>query len=708
MSRGIFTWAVAGFLAASSPLFASQNSLLDGAFTDVPPSAQPEGYFSVVDGGPLHVLSGLTAVEFHVPGKISSEPGGLSPIPHPVLREDNGVKYWFISGELSGYYTDEFGQHVVVGPVDLNGVSHRLETFDPDDPGVEDPVSHPRAGKPGAFFALSIPAKGFNGGLIQIEPAGDGGTFFPAASLLWNPVDPIVLLQRGYAVFNFAQGGTVMANAEGTIDTNPESGSGIFWGDPENVVSYARFSFFDEATGRETTLPSDFSLTFEDGGTQTIPFGDPEFFVGSIHFYGEIISDTIVFAKNLVRQLLSEEVEWTSYVGWSGSVRAATLINSNTRFGPFQVAKSVGPPAGGSAYNVYGDPSSGLRYDAFVCYAGINDSQGYLDQGLFTNVPSDVNPALPASAPFVWFVPELDTGVPQYSAYAYANKIWKALEKLGDASKINDLVRIYSLPKSGHTPRDFNMASFDKNRRDGLWFEFLDTPEFGAFNEKGKGFRVSDSQARFLQGKDFDTFLKLDVHGTAALPRHTPLWLQTFANLRLFQEQGIPLPTSRVDPRIYENIDAVSTDTLIPPYPTIVLAFPENVEDFFAAVFTLSHGVEEDTGLQVVFPEEEPSFYNLEELEVEEYKAFADNPLERSTQPILLPDVAAPTAAPGLYVFDNYFARALSAEEFQARYGNRHGYAAAFSAATFNLIVDRLWEPELGMDQIREALAFKP
>ncbi|HEX5035391.1 MAG TPA: hypothetical protein VFW62_13005, partial [bacterium] len=189
--------------------------MLEGAFTDVPPSAQPEAYYSIVDGGPLHIKSKITGVEFHVPNKISSEPGGLSPVPIPILREANGVKYWFISGELSMYATDELGQRLAIGPIDENGVNHRNEEFcstcegeciEPPEFGAFDPAlccepgqpaSHPRAGQPGAFFGLSIPVD-FNGGLIQAQPAsGDGGTTYPAAALLWHAVDIGTLLERG-------------------------------------------------------------------------------------------------------------------------------------------------------------------------------------------------------------------------------------------------------------------------------------------------------------------------------------------------------------------------------------------------------------------------------------------------------------------------------------------------------------------------------
>ena len=124
-------------------------------------------------------MSAITGVEFHT-DRISSLEGGLSPIPHPKLRKANGVDYWFISGELSGYFTDEFGVHIAVGPIDLKGVSHRGETFDTCPPDVTCvPSAHPRAGLPGAFFALSFPVRGFNGGMCRSKRLATEALFGP-------------------------------------------------------------------------------------------------------------------------------------------------------------------------------------------------------------------------------------------------------------------------------------------------------------------------------------------------------------------------------------------------------------------------------------------------------------------------------------------------------------------------------------------------
>src|SRR4030095_3625545 len=98
------------------------------------------------------------------------------------------------------------------------------------------------------------------------------------------------------------------------------SGIWSFWASPTNfdedhflcsheLVSYTRPTAFNEATGQETALPSDFTIPGIDPDpcctdeVFNIPFGIPGFFFGSLQSYPEIISDTVLFAKNLMRAL---------------------------------------------------------------------------------------------------------------------------------------------------------------------------------------------------------------------------------------------------------------------------------------------------------------------------------------------------------------------------------------------------------------------
>jgi hypothetical protein len=545
-----------------------------------------------------------------------------------------------------------------------------------------------------------VPVDNFHRSLILIAAAGAGGTGWPAAPLLFNPVDPVTLLERGYAVFTFGQGGTVPQNG-GRIDSNPDSGSGIFWDEPparpweenyDGLVAYSRFATLDE--GVETTLPSDFSLTFFDGEEVTVPFGDPRFFVGSIHTEPEIISDTVIFAKNLVRSVFPCGVDWAAYVGWSGSGRAAVLINSNTRFGAFQVNKAAGPQAGGGGYNKWGDPSSGLRYDAFLSYAGANDSQGYLDQPLFSGFPTDVNPKLPISAPMVWLVPEGDVTLPQTAAYAYANRVWRALDALGRGSEIDQYMRIYSIPGATHQARDQLFTATDSSDGEGgLWYDYqTQLPHPGAFNQSRRGLRVSDAYAQAIPFNGPADGWDFFFHGKAGIPRDTPLWLQILAELRA----GRQLPPSRVDSRLFTNVDAITTETRLPMYPTVEWIDPDPLTDeaFTQKVETLRQSITVDTGTASL---------GLEQHQVDDVKMFAkQNPLARSLTPLLLPEVAAPTGV-HLFFFDLIFETPFSDEQLRTRYGSHDGYVKAYRDATDALVKDHLWDEQLGAVYLQQA-----
>jgi hypothetical protein len=694
-------------LAAADGRAQTQAALLAGASTDVPPSANRQ-HLSLVDGEPVHVISGITGVEFHVPGVVSSAPGGLSLTPHPILKKANGVEYWFVSGELSGYTTNEWGNHVVIGPIDPQGHSHRDEIFGP--------AAHPRAGLPGAFFALMVPRTGGNRALLQTSAAGDAGQWWPAAPLTYNMVDPHILLRRGYSIFAFGHGGTVahglLPDGRRVVDTNPDSGSGIFWRYPgasdedlTGIMPYSRYAFVDDVTRAETTLPVDFtmivhgpwSLLYPD--PEVVPIGEPWIWPGMMQGWGtEIIGDSAIFAKNLVRALWPDRsVTWTALLGWSGSGVGAIQINSGTRGEFFQVPQSAGPQIGGGNYNDWHEPSSGRRYDAFIVYAAVNRFQAFLEAG---EQMAAVDPNHPATAPFVWLVPEYDVTLSQARAYDYANKIWRALDALGCGDELDGLIRIYSLPKATHMARGQIYASHDStDETGGLWYDYVDrVPNPGALNTAGRGYRVSDA---LTQAEKYDpSFDGWAGHfqETAKLPRDTALWLQTLANLRRQAQDGTPLPPSRVDARLFDDIDAVSVGDALPGYPLVEWPDPETFEEFLDFVNSTGHTVQEDSGLWAL---------PLEEAEVEALRVFAyENPLARTTRPLLLPDVAAPTTGPGFYDGDGLVAHSLGTGELRARYG-QVGYAGAFAAATFALVADGLWDLPLGLLEIAGAVVYR-
>ena len=680
----------------------AQKALIEGAFTHVPASANI-GFARLIDGAPLIVDSRITGIEFHISGKVSSVPGNLSAQPNPVLKVENGVEYWQISGELSGLFTDEFGTQWLIGPIDPAGKNHRFEQFGPG--------AHPRAGLPGAFFALQVPVKKWNGGLIQIQPPGDMGFSWPAGPLLWNTIDPIVLLDRGYAVFTFGAGGTVplgTLNGANVVDTNPESGTGIFWAlpagspnDTSHLVSYMRPTLIDQ-NGKETALPNPCVVTIWDpfNGIIMLNFGDPGFFFGPLFVYPEPVSDTVVFAKNLLRLFTGRRSDWAAYVGWSNSGPNGLMIDSSTRGGAFQTPRSQGVQKGGGDFNAWGEPASGLRFDAFLLYANMN--HGFF--GEFGNFDTEVNPQYPIAAPLVWVQGDSDLVVSQSGPYAYANRVARALESLGRASDINQLMRIYALPKLTHFIRDQLFANFDRQPSDdALWYDFTDKfPNPGAFNTDAHGLRVSAPYARALPFNgpldSWDGFF----HVEARMARITPLMLQILANLHEQSQHGTFMPVSRVHPNFFDNINSLSTQ-IIPPYPAAPCEPPAIFDDpgFTANGVACSKLIAEDSAypsITATEPNESGEFIELDEL-----KSFATgNPLVRSTKPIILPDIAAPLGTKLIY-FDGVIENPFTNQQLEQRYGSHERYVAIFKDASDLLVRERLWDPRLGKLYVREA-----
>ena len=161
-------------------------------------------------GQPYEVRSRVTAVRFHNGALPSSGPGGLDTAPHPVLKKQHGVRYYQVTGELSGVGQSPVGFEYVYGPIDANGVDQSANS------------ASPRFGLRGIPFRLIYPAKGWNGHLIVFRPGGDGGT--GSGHYLYQSItDELALVQRGYAYFVTLGGGTTPP------DSNPDSSSGLFW-----------------------------------------------------------------------------------------------------------------------------------------------------------------------------------------------------------------------------------------------------------------------------------------------------------------------------------------------------------------------------------------------------------------------------------------------------------------------------------------------
>ena len=675
-----------GFIESSGR---NSEQLIKGALTHVPASAN-SGFTRLLDGAPLVIDSRITGVEFHVPGKVSSLGGSLSSLPRPVLKVENGVAYWQITGELSGFFTDEFGIRWVFGPIGPSGKNHRFETFGPG--------ADPRADLPGAFFALLVPVKRWNGRLAQIQPAADAGFGWPAAPLIINAVDPIVLLDRGYAIFSFGAGGTVprgdLSDGTTAVDTNPESGSGIFWKvpslDADHLVSYARPAVIGQS-GKETALPDSFAINIWDpfaSAMVALNIGDPGYFFGTLQGYPEPVSDTAIFAKNLLRNFTGRSPSWACYIGWSGSGPNALMINSSTRGGYFQTPRSQGVQAGGGDFNVWGDPASGKRFDAFLVYAAVNQNHSFFGEAEFSD--AEVLPRHPIAAPLVWVLGDSDVSAPQSAPYIYANKVARALIALSHAGKVNDFVRIYAVPKLTHLVRE-GYANFDRPiSQDALWYDY--SPEFpnaGAFNTEHRGLRIADVFARALPfNQPFDNWEEYPFHFEARAGRSMPLLLQILADLHDRTERNVPLPISRVHRNFFAG--GVITNGNVPPYTEAPCLIGDS---FLGSGVECSKSITEDSAF--------PTFL-LGQHEIDELAYFAtQNPLRRTTEPLILPDIATPLGT-NLFYFNAVLENPYTAAQLRERYGSHEGYVQTFESASKTLVRERLWDAELGALYIRE------
>lgn len=705
---------------------------LVGARSDIPDEIMSK--WPALLGGRMTRHSAITGIEFHIPGVISSK--GMSPVPIPIRKHINGVEYWQISGEISSRNQDDWSVYYAIGPIDEKGVNHRAEPYDPFEPTEADPdesASHPRAGLPGAIFMLRWPVAGFNGGIVQMQAAGDAGNGTPQALMAWWPVDPLTLLERGYAVASVAAGGTVYARKEAdgawTVDTNPESGSDIFFNvdfdlqpwnniyesEHSKLVSTLRAIQVDPTTFAESAWPAvtEVELVFPFFNEETGEW-DQDRFVDNITrpdvnfpiaFYGmELMTDTLVVYKNLLRQATGATAIWAAYLGWSGSGTSAWSLNTGTQSsGAFQFEKSLGMPPSGGNFNTWHDPSSGVRFDAFLVYGSARAAPAWQDSAGFAEISgrAHVDPDYPLSAPIVYVRGEADVINGDYgekfwtNSTIMANSVARAwpTSKMKDAS-LDDYLAIYELATLTHQVRDQLFTAWDRAPFDvhALWYD----PTLGyapeSINAAGRGLRLSEVYAR--QNVAFEQDNIEDYAGTLyQTPRITPIMVSLIESLRAATEEGAKLPVSRVGP-LLADIAAVDETTLFPPYPAPCEFTDESPwEDFLAC----RDGITEDSSWA------QSPLLDFELAAVHEF--ISDNPLSRIPERLAVPDVAAPLG----WYFINYGATQLRRDfdhaELVARYGDHAGYVAAFTAATQTLIDAGLWDAALGQLYIDAAEA---
>jgi hypothetical protein len=672
--------------------------LLAGAQTYVPASANP-GYVDV-DGAPFAIDTRITAVQFHVPGVPSGAPGGLSSTPHPVLIEENGVSYYRVSGELSGTAVDYGGLRYVVGPIGPDGVDHR---FDAD-------RTHPRGQLAGAFFILRYPVHGANGALINHQSPNDGGFWYPAAALLDVPLDTTLLLARGYSLFTVALGGTVhrgLIGDEVVVDTNPDSGSGVFWGG--ELQSYLRPARID-ADGVETAFPqpSLFPRWVPDlGGTVEIDVGLPDFgttYGVVLQWQPELLRDGIVVGKRLLQRLTgASEPPWTAFLGWSGSGGTADALNGGVVNGVLSMPPGKVPSNGGN-FNVFHEPSSGRRFDAFVVFAGGGNWVAF-DGGDWQLGP--VDDRYPAGAPMVYIAGDADATASQFGGYLFANQLARALPGSAQAdTPMEELLALYIVRGLTHLTHDYLYANArNQGRNDFLYYLPDGTfPNEDGFNRDRRGRQVG---AIWVEAGFLDTFGLTFLHD---VPRTTPLFLQSFENLRALTTHGTPLPESRVEADLFARLDDLEPGARcvgLPAAPCPLLDWSDPDLDLAQAMISCAAVVTQDSQLI------ELGGCELIPLDLEVLREFAgENPLRRRHEPLEVPDMAA-ALGPRLYWGPFALERRLGDAELRAGYLapdgrlyqlTSHGdYVDRFRAATDALVAERLWDARLGAQYVAEA-----
>lgn len=697
------------------------SAMLEGAATDIPNEVM--AHWPALLGGRMTRHTKVTGLEFHLPGVISSK--RLAATPQPMLKHFNGVDYWQVSGELSARLVDEAGIYYAVGPIDSQGVNHRAETFDafmPTEENPHEPASHPRAGLTGAFFCVRWPVTGFTGTLVQNQAPGDAGLSYPQAPLAWLNVDAFAMLQAGYGVVTLAAGGSAYARKEGdgrfTVDTNPESGSGIFFTeepfDPEGgVTETEQYALLNTARPvslgaafEESALPANGILDIwapvdgnEEGlaigGTVSGNFLAPGRIVAFQFAMVECVSDSVVVFKELVAQATGMAEVRALLLGWSGSgVLAQALVSGGQPNGIFQFSEDLGAPPSGGNFNRWNEPASGRRFDGFVSFAPSRGDPFFKDMAVEKPNLIPVDKDYPLQAPIIVLHGDGDVATSPLAEVLHVNAVaraWPASKLSGD--RISESFVVLHLAKLSHQQRDQLFTAWDDGELspDALWYD----PTLGyapeSLNSDGHGHRLSDIYARQVLQNDSRDLASYagDLH---TMPRMTPLFLALFQRLVEHARDGTPLPDSHVLPFL-TDAETVSDTTAFPPYPT-PCSLPE--EWTWDDLLACRDGLTEDSAFAA------SPFLAWERAAIAELKAGAV--LRAKPELLLVPDVAAPL---GYYfsVFGLMLRRDFTAEELGERYGDHAGYVAAFTAATDSLVISGLWDRALGQRQVDQAAA---
>jgi hypothetical protein len=673
-------------LAFVAPATPASVDLTKGASTIVPASMNP----GVKDafGQPYEVRTRVTAVRFHVGTIPSTAPGGLSSTPQPQLKELHGVRYYQVTGELSGIGHTPIGVEYVYGPIDAKGVDQS-----------QNPAS-PRFGLRGIPFRLIYPTT-WNGHLIVYRNGGDGGR--GSGHYLYQSImDEVALVSRGYAYFVTLGGGTT------PFDSNPDSSSGAFWklAPPFWAPSGPEEPDFVRAVSigsnwSESLIPdSQPGLAWFPGEPSPVstPIGRSTFMSeNQISIQDDVptFRDHINVAKNLLQLLTGSRPSETGVVSWSrsGDLAAGMDFGRTAQQPPSDIASPGGvsdlfrvlTPRTGGDYKTPYDPKSGRVADWFVVRSGVEQAtapqppDGQPD--FFDMLP---DPEYPIAAPLVYISAEVDLSYIQLNGYLFANELADALPGSKIANKdVNAWLRLYTLHGATHQPREawFAGPSDGGNR---TWYDYATN----TFNGTGQGLELPAwMDAVRANNPDLLADLNTIPLFDSNLLSEEGFELQTILNADRWGGGGAPPPTSRVDANLVVN---PTTSTRSPSYPVAKTCTPDDI--FGKLRLDCLHTLNEDS----VINDPSTGFGPLgDPFPVSLLQTFASGPLRYSTEPIDLPGEAAPLGyhlfTPGPALLSPF-----TNGQLRVRYGTHDGYVAAVSAAVSRVVSVGLYDPAIG------------
>ena len=431
----------------------------------------------------------------------------------------------------------------------------------------------------------------------------------------------------------------------------------------------------------------------------------------------ELARDAIVVGKRLAQQLTGSTREpWTAFLGWSGSGGTAAILGMGRVAGPIQLPPEAGVPYNGGNFNRFHDPSSGRRFDAFLSFGAVHEDVAFVGDEEWR--PYVADDRYPVGAPMVWVGGDLDQFAFGLSGVAYANEVARHLPTSAlSSTPIEQLVATYDLRNLPHSTWDWIFANEpSKPTGDGLRYERRGSYPEGS--EASFGDRGSLLQPAFFEAAPWyltDDFLPRFAQD---IPRTTPLFMQQLENLHQLTTRGTPLPVSRIEGRLFRQIDGLEAGT---PYPLVdrpcqpAVVGPSKPFGAGQATEACVAGIDQDSMLDIADEESGEVFTALflDDADLGEARYFVEeNPLDHVVGSIEVPDVAA-ALGPILVSGQLAIQRRLTDEQLRAgwtsadgqtlHYRDHDAWVDAFAAATQGLVRERLWDGDLGRRYVEAA-----